>query len=362
MSQLQVTQLCKQYGSNTVVSNLNLTVDAGEMVSLLGPSGCGKTTTLRMIAGLQEPTSGSIALNGKDLTHVSPHKRNIGLVFQNYALFPHLNIYDNVAFGLRRHGVAKAEISERVLAALKSVHLSGYEKRFPAQLSGGQQQRVALARTLVLHPPLVLFDEPLSNLDAKLRQILRVEIRALQKEYGFTGIFVTHDQEEAMVLSDRIAVMNQGLVVQIGTPQQIYAQPADPFVADFVGESNLLRIAAASEADGRWSIELAGGMRIKADAHAVNKSPACAMVRPEAAEVLPAEAVLHAADDGAGYNTLSGKVAFIHYTGASFLIGVEVEGMEKHFVVRMQSGAQEPGVRAGEQAVIRWPIRATLLL
>lgn len=362
MSQLKVTELCKQYGTNTVVSGLNFTVAAGEMLSLLGPSGCGKTTTLRMIAGLQEPTSGTIALNGKDLTYVAPHKRNVGLVFQNYALFPHLNIFDNVAFGLRRHGVAKAEIGERVTKALESVHLGGYEKRLPAQLSGGQQQRVALARTLVLHPPLVLFDEPLSNLDAKLRQILRVEIRSLQKEYGFTGIFVTHDQEEAMVLSDRIAVMNQGQIVQIGTPQQIYTEPADSFVADFVGESNLLRIVSAGDADGRWRIEVAGGARIAAEGQAGRNEPAYAMVRPEAAEVVSAEAFAAAAAEDAGCNTLTGQVAFIHYTGASYLIGVEVAGMDKCFVARMQSGAQEPGVRAGDRAVVRWPLRATLLL
>ncbi|KWX85078.1 hypothetical protein AMQ83_26940, partial [Paenibacillus riograndensis] len=210
MSQLIIENLVKNYGQKPVVNNLNITVESGEMLSLLGPSGCGKTTTLRMIAGMHDPTSGSIRLDGRELTTIAPHKRNIGLVFQNYALFPHLSVFENVAFGLKRHGVQKSEIRGRVEAALHSVRLNDFAERFPAQMSGGQQQRVALARTLVLKPPLVLFDEPLSNLDAKLRQALGIEIRVLQREYGFTGIFVTHDQEEAMVISDRIAVMNGG--------------------------------------------------------------------------------------------------------------------------------------------------------
>lgn len=362
MNQLELSRLRKQYGSNTVVEDLTLAVAGGEMVSLLGPSGCGKTTTLRMIAGLQEPTSGSIALNGKDLTRVAPHKRNVGLVFQNYALFPHLTIFDNVAFGLRRHGVPKDEIKARVTETLQSVHLDGYEKRLPAQLSGGQQQRVALARTLVLRPPLVLFDEPLSNLDAKLRHILRVEIRALQQQYGFTGIFVTHDQEEAMVLSDRIAVMHQGRIVQFGTPQDIYRHPVNSFVADFVGESNLLAVAGAERSGGTMRVSLAGGRRIAAEAKPGLDKPAFAMVRPEAAQVLtPAEAAQIAEAPGE-WNTLAGSVAFVQYTGASFVVGLDVVGMEKHFVVRLQSGGNEPNVRHGEQAVLRWPVRSTLLL
>lgn len=360
MSRLQIKNLFKQYGSNTVVNDLNIDVESGEMLSLLGPSGCGKTTTLRMIAGMQVPTSGSIMLDNKDLTFVPPHKRYVGLVFQNYALFPHLNVYDNVAFGLRRHGVLKSEIKERVLSALQSVQLSDYTNRFPAQLSGGQQQRVALARTLVLKPPLVLFDEPLSNLDAKLRQALGIEIRSLQKEYGFTGIFVTHDQEEAMVLSDRIAVMRQGRIVQIGTPRQIYTKPADYFVADFVGESNLLKISGLNTKNGQWQIELAGGQKILAETNAGDHSPTYAMVRPEAVEVLPmrAEQTLEESD---GLNLLSGTVSFINYTGSTYLIGVAVEKFHKHFTISMQNTTKEIDLRVGEQAIVYWPVQKTLL-
>lgn len=361
MSKLQIKQLCKQYGNNVVVNDLNLTAQSGEMISLLGPSGCGKTTTLRMIAGLQPPSSGSITLNDEDLTFKAPHKRDIGLVFQNYALFPHLNVYDNVAFGLRRHGVPKAEISKLVHEALQSVQLAGMEKRFPAQLSGGQQQRVALARTLVLKPPLVLFDEPLSNLDAKLRQLLRIEIRALQRQYGFTGIFVTHDQEEAMVLSDRIAVMNQGRIVQIGTPQQIYMQPANSFVADFVGESNLLQIAEARVADGSWHIELTGGQKVTANQMVGDQPPTCAMVRPEAVEVMSA-ATAEKKGDTTDFNALSGTVSFIHYTGATYLIGIAIDLMEKHFVARIDNKSARVDLGIGEKAIVRWPVQSTLLL
>ncbi|AJY75349.1 ABC transporter ATP-binding protein [Paenibacillus beijingensis] len=358
MSELQITNLYKKYGENAVVSDLNIHVSSGEMISLLGPSGCGKTTTLRMIAGLHDPTSGSIKLDGQELTVVAPHKRNIGLVFQNYALFPHLNIFNNVAFGLRRHGVPKREIGDRVKAVLKSVHLDGYEERMPAQLSGGQQQRVALARTLVLKPRLVLFDEPLSNLDAKLRNILRIEIRKLQQEYGFTGIFVTHDQEEAMVLSDRIAVMNQGKIAQIGTPREIYTQPADSFVADFVGESNLLSVKSVETANEMWKIRLTGGQSVLAPQRDGLQKPASVIIRPEEAELLPAGS----AEISPDHNQLEGTVTFIQYTGSSYMVDMEVVGMDKPFMIKIQNAKEEIGIAAGDKARVRWPIRTTFSL
>ncbi|BCG61639.1 ABC transporter ATP-binding protein [Paenibacillus sp. URB8-2] len=359
MSHLEIKNLVKQYGSNTVVKDLNIAINRGEMLSLLGPSGCGKSTTLRMIAGLQDPTSGSILLGQRDLTKVPPHKRDVGLVFQNYALFPHLNMYDNVAFGLRRKGVPKSEIKDRVEAALRSVQLSSFVKRFPAQLSGGQQQRVALARTLVLQPTLVLFDEPLSNLDAKLRQALGIEIRSLQKEFGFTGIFVTHDQEEAMVLSDRIAVMNHGRIVQIGTPQQIYTEPADSFVADFVGESNLVEASALDAGNGKWRFELPGGQKIMAEKTVKAASPTYVMVRPETVEVLPEGTGLSDVRDLESFNSLSGNVSFIHYTGASYLIGVVIEKMDKHFIARLNQTTKELGLQIGDKVQVRWPVQST---
>ena len=221
-----------------ILKNFNLSVEQGELVSLLGPSGCGKTTTLRTIAGFIMAEQGAVTIGGKDYTNVPPNKRNIGLVFQNYALFPHLTVFDNVAYGLRRRKVEKPEIAKRVAEVLKLVSLKGFESRFPAQLSGGQRQRVALARSIVIQPELLLLDEPLSNLDAKLRDEMRAELSRLQHQLGITMIYVTHDQIEAMSLSSRIIVMNEGLIEQTGTPEQIYESPATPFVARFVGFDN----------------------------------------------------------------------------------------------------------------------------
>jgi spermidine/putrescine ABC transporter ATP-binding subunit len=357
MSQLLITNLCKKYGDNVVVSDLNLEVHSGEMVSLLGPSGCGKTTTLRMVAGLHEPTSGSIKLDGKELTVIPPHKRNVGLVFQNYALFPHLNVFENVAFGLKRRGVPKREIKQRVEEVLHSVRLDGMETRMPSELSGGQQQRVALARTLVLKPPLVLFDEPLSNLDAKLRTLLRVEIRKLQQEFGFTGIFVTHDQEEAMVLSDRIAVMNKGKIAQIGTPREVYTTPADEFVADFVGESNMLQVESAEDAGSHWRIRLAGGYMIKAPKREGVSRPKLVMIRPEAAELAAGQP-----DDDHETNSLEGAISFIQYNGSSYAVDVDIKGMTKPFKIKIQDAQNELGLRMGDKAKVRWAFRTTFIL
>ncbi|MDF9844502.1 MULTISPECIES: ABC transporter ATP-binding protein [unclassified Paenibacillus] len=359
MSQLIIENLVKNYGQKPVVNQLNITVESGEMLSLLGPSGCGKTTTLRMIAGMHDPTSGSIRLDGKELTRIAPHKRNIGLVFQNYALFPHLNVFENVAFGLKRHGVPKSEIRERVEAALHSVRLNEFAERFPAQMSGGQQQRVALARTLVLKPPLVLFDEPLSNLDAKLRQALGIEIRVLQRKFGFTGIFVTHDQEEAMVISDRIAVMNGGNIVQIGTPQQIYMHPVDPFVADFVGESNLYPITNVTASEGFWRFELSKGNIISAEKTGNGSAPTYVMVRPEAVSVRR-KGVDDQPVPEAGFNAVAGEVTFINYSGSSYLIGVAIESLDEQFIVRLQNTRKELDLRVGEEAVVQWPVHDTL--
>src|SRR6201993_831527 len=221
---------------------------AGEFFSMLGPSGCGKTTTLRLIAGFEQPTRGQILLDGNNMAYTPPHKRNVNMVFQNYALFPHLNVFDNVAFGLRRDKRPKAEIRTRVAEALELVQLTGLEKRKPGQMSGGQQQRVALARALVLKPAVLLLDEPLGALDAKLRKQLQVELKALQQQVGITFVYVTHDQEEALTMSDRIAVMSQGIVEQVGTPREVYDEPTTEFVADFLGISNM--ISADAQPDG----------------------------------------------------------------------------------------------------------------
>src|ERR1041384_6112932 len=231
---------------------------AGEFFSMLGPSGCGKTTTLRMIAGFERPTSGRILLDGHDMALTPPHKRNVNTVFQNYALFPHLNVFDNIAFGLRREKRPKGEIRQRVAEALELVQLTGLEKRRPAQMSGGQQQRVALARALVLQPAVLLLDEPLGALDAKLRKALQIELKALQEQVGITFIYVTHDQEEALTMSDRIAVMNAGRIEQIGSPSEVYEEPQTLFVADFLGVSNLMEARVVSSSRDACKVALDG--------------------------------------------------------------------------------------------------------
>jgi putative spermidine/putrescine transport system ATP-binding protein len=259
MSFLVLQSLAKRFGDTTVVDGLSLSVDKGEFVSLLGPSGCGKTTTLQMIAGFVEPSAGAISLDGRDLTKIKPAARGLGIVFQSYALFPHLTAAQNVAFGLEMRGVAKPQQVKRVDEALALVGLLGLSDRYPRRMSGGQQQRVALARALVIKPDVLLLDEPLSNLDAKLREEMQVELRQIQRSVGTTTILVTHDQGEAMTLSDRIVVMNSGRVEQVARPTEIYRAPATAFVANFLGRTNLLpaSIAACTASIGasRWAAD-----------------------------------------------------------------------------------------------------------
>ena len=353
MGELKIKNLKKQYGKTVVIDGLNLSVHEGELLSLLGPSGCGKTTTLRMVAGLAKPTGGSIQLNGKEISKVPPHKRNVGLVFQNYALFPHLTIFDNVAYGLKRHKVPKSDIKERVNEILKTVQLTGYEDRFPHQLSGGQQQRVALARTLVLRPPIVLFDEPLSNLDAKLRQTLRIEIRELQQKLKFTAIFVTHDQEEAMVLSDRIAVMNNGKIEQLSAPHDIYMKPENEFVADFVGESNFIEIQQVKDQGDRLIMTTKSGHTIQSPHKKDNARTV--MIRPEMISFTQKDEA-----ESRNRNQISGRVLFIQYSGTSYLIGVQVDGLEEPILVR--SNYEKTGkidFAEGENIKIEWDYDST---
>jgi iron(III) transport system ATP-binding protein len=225
----------------TAVADVSLAIDQGEFVTLLGPSGCGKTTTLRLIAGFEVPTQGHIGLDGRSLDDVPPNRRDMAMVFQSYALFPHLSVFENIAYGLRLKKLSSADMRRKITEALRLTELTGLEQRAPNQLSGGQQQRVALARALVMEPKVLLFDEPLSNLDAKLREQMRAEIRRIQQTLGITSVYVTHDQAEAMTLSDRIVVMHQGRIVQVGTAAEIYRQPASMFVADFIGKANFLQ-------------------------------------------------------------------------------------------------------------------------
>jgi iron(III) transport system ATP-binding protein len=234
-------------GEVTAVHNVNLEINKGELVTLLGPSGCGKTTTLRMIAGFEFPTSGNIILDGQPINSLPPHKREMSMVFQSYAIFPHLNVFENISYGLNVQRLTKAKIKERVNKVLDLVHLEGYGDRAPTQLSGGQQQRVALARALVMEPKVLLMDEPLSNLDAKLREEMRTEIRRIQKELNITSVYVTHDQIEAMTLSDRVVIMNQGVIEQLGTPVEVYRFPETAFVANFIGRANFIEGKVVSQ-------------------------------------------------------------------------------------------------------------------
>jgi spermidine/putrescine ABC transporter ATP-binding subunit len=257
----------RHFGAVAAVAGVSLALEPGEMLALLGPSGCGKTTSLRMVAGFELPDRGRILIHGEDVTHQPPYRRDTGMVFQQYALFPHMTVWHNVAFGLRMRGSPKSEWASRVADALALVSLEGFEERYPRQLSGGQQQRVALARALVIRPRLLLLDEPLSSLDAKLRQEMRLELRRIQKQVGITALFVTHDQEEALSLADRVAVMNRGLIEQVATPVEIYERPLTRFVAGFIGQSNFFegRIAEAGSGAGTAMLATDRGLRLPAD-------------------------------------------------------------------------------------------------
>jgi spermidine/putrescine transport system ATP-binding protein len=285
--EIQLLDLEKRFREVRAVDGVSLEVGSGEFFSLLGPSGCGKTTTLRMIGGFELPTGGRILLRGRDVTADPPDKRPVNMVFQNYALFPHLDVDDNVAFGLKRKGVARAETARRVGEALELVHLTGYERRRPNQLSGGEQQRVALARALVNRPHVLLLDEPLGALDLKLRRQLQVELKRIQAEVGITFVYVTHDQEEALTMSDRIAVMHAGKVEQLGTPEELYERPTTRFVAGFIGSTNLLH--GRIETDGRVRLSSGEVVRVAHDGMA-DGSEVEISVRPEAISIVPASA------------------------------------------------------------------------
>jgi iron(III) transport system ATP-binding protein len=322
-AQVKLENIGKRYGEQWVVRGVTLQIERGEFYTFLGPSGCGKTTLLRTIAGFVAPDEGVVYLDGEPVTDVPPWKRDVGMVFQNYALWPHLTVFENVAFGLRERRAAREEIAEKVKLALEQVDLKTTADRRPSQLSGGQQQRVALARTLVIQPRVLLLDEPLSNLDAKLRAEMRLELLKLQRDLGITTIYVTHDQEEALALSTRIAVMDRGSIVQEGAPREIYEQPRGPFVAAFVGKSNLFE-GSVTRVDGRAAeIETLEGIRMTAAlGPLLPSSPArgarvALNIRPEAIAVVRP-------DDATPFsNRLPGKVLASAYQGS--LVEYEIE-------------------------------------
>ena len=315
----------QNYGKFTAVSNIDFHIRSGEFFTLLGPSGCGKTTTLRMIAGFSFPTGGQILFDDREVTTLAPNKRDIGMVFQNYALFPHLTIGDNVAFGLKIRKVGKAERDARVAKALEKVHLAGYENRKVHEISGGQQQRVALARALVIEPTILLLDEPLSNLDAKLRDDTRSEIKRLQRELKITTIYVTHDQAEAMAVSDRILIMKEGVAQQLDTPYAVYYRPENRFVAEFIGKHTVLSAKVAELTGERCTARLQDGSLITgllqnaaSDVVFQKGAPIQVALRPECIEQA----------DGRQENLLSGRVLHCEFTGMSANYLMEVAGVQ----------------------------------
>jgi spermidine/putrescine transport system ATP-binding protein len=317
--EVRLVDVVKKFGDIAAVDHIDLEVRDGEFFSLLGPSGCGKTTTLRMIGGFEEPTSGLIELEGKDVTWLPPYRRNVNTVFQNYALFPHLTIYENVAFGLRRKKAKDSEVKSRVSEMLALVELAGFEKRKPTQISGGQAQRVALARALINRPGVLLLDEPLGALDLKLRKQMQLELKRIQQDVGITFIYVTHDQEEAMTMSDRIAVMNRGHYEQLADPETLYERPATRFVAGFLGISNLLRGNVVETSERYAAVRLLDDSVVRIPAAAVDGATTIEVgVRPEKIRMYPTDA-----PPPEGLNNLSGTIRDASYVGVSTQYVVE---------------------------------------
>ena len=346
MAGLHLERLRKSYGEVVAVADLSLEVNEGELVVLLGPSGCGKTTTLRMVAGFVEASEGRIVLGGRDITELPPYRRNCGLVFQNYALFPHLTVFENVAFGLRMRREPEAEIARRVGEALALVRLESFGERMPRQLSGGQQQRVALARALVIQPDILLLDEPLSNLDAKLRQEVRLEIRQLQRKLGLTTMLVTHDQEEALALADRLVVMEHGAIQQVGTQRELYERPANRFVAGFVGRTNF--IDGTMVASGTFRSR--GGLDIRVDAG-----------RGEVLALRP-EKIRLTRDPCAADNCVPATVENAAYFGAYNEYQLRFASGELLLVHASAGNGEADELAIGGAAYVSWPAAASLLL
>ena len=352
--EIHIAELRKTYGHFTAVDSISLDVKAGEFITLLGASGSGKTTTLMMIAGFVDPDSGAIRIDGRDIISLPPEQRNLGVVFQNYALFPHLTVFENIAFPLSLCGHARGNIERRVKDVLSLVDLGELAGRRIAQLSGGQQQRVALARAIVFEPPVLLMDEPLGALDRKLRDQLQGEIKRVQRDLGVTVVYVTHDQEEALAMSDRVAIMRQGRIVQLGNPYEVYEQPVSPFVASFLGESNLLNGRATGEQSARLRMALDG-------------APSCSILgRPggnrldgEVVAVVRPEVILLSDRTGTQENCIDGVVATREFMGAT--IRLTVATAAGALLVRLPRTSPESSVPVGTKIVVSWAAKDTVI-
>ena len=369
---IELKDVVKRFGALEAVSHVSLEIRDGELFTLLGPSGCGKTTILRLIGGFHRPDEGQIYFGDKEVSAVPTYQRNIGMVFQNYALWPHMTIFDNVAYGLRIKKVPKKEIPDRVNRVLSTVNLAGLEKRYPGQLSGGQQQRVALARALVLNPDVLLLDEPLSNLDAKIRLQVRAEIRKLQKDLAITSIYVTHDQEEALTISDRIAVIERGKIQQIGEPRDLYERPQNTFVADFIGINNLIpgEVAPIDENSGLIAVQTSFGLIRCLPDKSLRPGDACKVsVRPEVSSL----ALSPVTQDG--MNVISGSVSFASYIGNAIRYDIELDRagspavpqLERRsgdtiFRVDVQNPRNQQLLAINQKVSVAFPSRVTLAI
>ena len=353
MAKLEMDKIVKIFDTTRVVDQLSLTINDGEFVSLLGPSGCGKTTTLSMIAGFLQPDGGEIRIGGQNVTDLPPYRRYTGMVFQNYALFPHMTVAQNVAFGLKMRKVPAAEIAPRVLRALDLVRLPQTGDRYPRQLSGGQQQRIAIARALVIEPEILLLDEPLSNLDAKLREQMRIELREIQRRVEITTVFVTHDQAEALAMSDRVAVMHRGIIVQVGAPIAIYDRPANEFVADFIGSTNVVEGEFVGSEGPYAKMTVAGGLILQglSSSGSPVSGSAKALIRPEKISL--------SADAGPSRNSLPGRVEHSVFLGMLIHYVIET-GAGRISVTRQNTGGTV--YAPGTNVTLSWEFDSTLML
>jgi spermidine/putrescine transport system ATP-binding protein len=349
---VRLERVSKLFGDAAAVDDLSLDIAEGEFFSLLGPSGCGKTTTLRMIGGFEEPSSGTVYLGGRDVTELPPYRRDVNTVFQSYALFPHLDVYENVAFGLHRKKVDKKDIADRVREVMNLVDLMGFERRKPSQMSGGQQQRVALARALVNKPKVLLLDEPLGALDLKLRKQMQLELKRIQQEVGITFIYVTHDQEEAMTMSDRFAVMRHGKIEQIGAPEEVYESPATEFVAGFLGASNLLNGDLRETVNGLTSIKLDTGEVVQAKTDRIERDlgPSVRVgVRPEKITIMPDDG-----NPGSNRNSITGLLRMSTYIGVNYQFKVDGPDGTELTVYVQNLGAAGSQPSPGQQVRLEW--------